>query len=325
MANEIVYVSSLAPFIEGLTKEKRSCGFKYHRQAYLLKDFDDYWLDNDYKETVLTPENLEGWLQQKENEGTGYLRNRIGVVIELAKYLNGLGYKSYIPKVEARYEVPIRHILTKQELKELFYQIDSYKPDTSNKDFVRMAEEYPILFRVLYHLGMRIKETCSLSMSQVDLEKGVFTISDGKGNKDRLVYLSDDMTSLCKVYVEYLTRILGESPKWFFPGKKSETHISVPAVRATFNALWKKTSFANTCNKKPTVHDLRHTYTTERINKWAEQGISFKEMLPYLSKQLGHKSYQETNYYYHIVEDAYNVIHEKDKTSSEVIPEVKRR
>ena len=326
MAKEIAFKSVLAPFIQGFVEEKKACGYKYDNQVLLLKQFDEYWLTMGYQDTFFTFENLAGWLQQRETENTGYLRIRITVIIEFAKYLNGLGYTSYIPKVEAHYEIPVRHILSKPELTELFYQIDSYQPKVpSTISFIRMANEYPILFRILYLDGLRIEETCSLALEQVDLEKGVITILDGKGGKDRLIYLSEDMTMLCRDYVGYLGRLLGKEPKWLFPGKQPEEHIGVSTVTAMFNSCWRKTSFAATCNKKPSVHDLRHTYTTERINKWAEQGLTFKEMLPYLCKHLGHKSFRETFYYYHTVEDTYKVIHENDKTSCEVIPEVRRR
>ena len=326
MAKEIIYKSVLAPFIEGFVAEKKACGYKYSIQSVLLKYFDDYWIEQGYQDTFLSFENLEGWLQQRETENAGYLRNRIGVIIEFAKYLNGIGHASYIPTIESRYEVPVRHILTKPELKELFFQIDTYKPRGAYKaNFVRMSNEYPILFRILFLEGMRITETCSLALRQVDLEEGVITILDGKGNKDRLVYLDDDLAALCRDYIGYLTRILGEEPKWLFPGERPEEHVGVPTVTAMFNSCWKKTSFAATCNKKPTVHDLRHTFTTVRINKWAEQDISFEEMLPYLCKHLGHKKFDETYYYFHVLEDSYNVIRKKDKTSNDVIPEVKRR
>ena len=327
MANVIEYKSSLAPYIQGLVEEKRAVGYKYEYQAILLKYFDDYWLEQGYQEIHLTIENLEGWLTQRECENTGYLKNRICVVIELAKYLNGLGIKSYIPVVEASYEVPIRHILLRPELKDFFEQVDSYRPKRqhNNENFLRMADEYPFFFRLLYHEGTRIEETCTLPLSQVDLENGLITILDGKGNKDRLIYLANDMSALCKDYVAYLTRTLGEEPKWLFPGECPEEHIGISTITAMFNSCWRKTSFAANCNKKPTVHDLRHTYVTERINLWAEQGLSFEEMLPYLAKHLGHKSFKQTFYYYHNTQEAYRVIREKDKTSQDVIPEVCRR
>ena len=37
------YANCLAPYIQGLIDEKRSLGFSYKTEAYILKDFDDYW------------------------------------------------------------------------------------------------------------------------------------------------------------------------------------------------------------------------------------------------------------------------------------------
>ena len=52
------------------------------------------------------------------------------------------------------------------------------------------------------------------------------------------------------------------------------------------------------------------------------QGIDTNTMLPYLSRYLGHKSPDETYYYYHLVEKAFDTIREKDSVSGKVIPEV---
>jgi len=46
------------------------------------------------------------------------------------------------------------------------------------------------------------------------------------------------------------------------------------------------------------------------------------QLLPYLSVYCGHKSMEETYYYYHVYKDLYDVIDQMDKTSPAVIPEV---
>jgi integrase len=58
---------------------------------------------------------------------------------------------------------------------------------------------------------------------------------------------------------------------------------------------------------------------------WIEAGMDLDVMLPYLSKYLGHTDPQETFYYYHMVSDAFRILKGKDKSSSDVIPEVRRR
>jgi hypothetical protein len=54
-------------------------------------------------------------------------------------------------------------------------------------------------------------------------------------------------------------------------------------------------------------------------------GVDLQVMMPYLSRQLGHVSSNETFYYYHQVMDAFQVIQSRDKTSSAVMPEVRAR
>jgi integrase/recombinase XerD len=54
-----------------------------------------------------------------------------------------------------------------------------------------------------------------------------------------------------------------------------------------------------------------------------ENGENIDEKLPYLSKYLGHNSIHESLYYYHQAAEAFKIIHDRDKTSNIVIPEVK--
>ena len=75
-------------------------------------------------------------------------------------------------------------------------------------------------------------------------------------------------------------------------------------------------------DRHPTPHCLRHAFVVERVNDWILQGIDTNEMLPYLSRYLGHKSPEETYYYYHLADNAFDVIRKKDSLSRRVIPEV---
>ncbi len=54
-----------------------------------------------------------------------------------------------------------------------------------------------------------------------------------------------------------------------------------------------------------------------------EGGIALKEMLPFLSRYLGHQSTDDTFYYYHQVSEAFRIIRDRDKTSGFVIPEAR--
>ncbi len=188
-----------------------------------------------------------------------------------------------------------------------------------------MREEYKIIFRLILTTGLRRSEAVCLRKDDIEWPTGSIKILDGKGNKDRMVYMADDMTKLLQRYVEYLNNVIPESTEWLFPSFDIHKHMSGNGLSQKFKLYWKKTPYASTCEKEPTLHALRHTFVVVRINQWIANGIDAKVMLPYLSRQLGHKSPKETFYYYHQVQDSFRIIHEKDTLSSTVLPEVRVR
>lgn len=325
MAKEFVFESAIAPYIEGFIEEKHLQGYKYFSGAKWMKKFDGYWIAHGYGQTGLTIENLEQWMQKRDCEGTGCQTARISVIRQFSAYLNGFGIPSYIPPIDARCTKPLVHILCDEEVSALFGEIDRYHPRKGSADTRRMSVMYPVLFRLIYCCGLRISEACGLSVSAMDLADGIVIIQNGKGNRERLVHLPEDLRQLCIRYFGHLCNVLGEKPAWFFPGTDKDKPISDTTVRQRFDACWNLTAYTAQCSRKPTVHSLRHAYVIKRLDLWMEQGLDLDHMAPYLSRFLGHGSFNETLYYYHFVEEAAQIIRQKDTTIDRVIPEVIRR
>ena len=76
------------------------------------------------------------------------------------------------------------------------------------------------------------------------------------------------------------------------------------------------------CEKRPTVHALRHAFVVDRMNKWMMEGVPLEVMMPYLIRYLGHSGLNDTLYYYHHVRKAFQIARQKDRISGQVIPEV---
>ena len=153
------------------------------------------------------------------------------------------------------------------------------------------------------------------------MDKGILTVLGSKGNKDRLVYLPQDSLPVLKNYKEH-QEMLFPGIDWAFPGKDPHKPVSCSGVESSFNRHWAMLPVAKMIDKHPTPHCLRHAFVVERFNEWMHQGIDTNTMLPYLSRYLGHKSPDETYYYYHLVEKAFDTIREKNSVSGKVIPEV---
>jgi len=319
------YQSVLAPFIQGLLDEKRTLGYSYNDEAKVLRRFDQYWIENNRDTPQITMDSLDEWRRQRPTEGKGSQSHRIAVVRQLALYMTGLGIACYIPSDKIRCPKPIVHILTRPEITEVFRYIDSYRPEKPYPATVRMANEYRFLYRLILTTGLRNSEAATLRVSDADWKLGTVVVYNSKGRKDRIIYLTDDIAAIGKNYLTYLRSALGYEPYWLFPGVDPGKHVSSGSVTARFRGFWMQTSYAETCEKNPTVHALRHTYVVFRINGWMAQGLDLNVLMPYLSKFLGHKTPDETFYYYHQVLEAFSVIRNKDTVANSVIPEVRVR
>lgn len=322
MIKEYSYASIFASHIEKFICSKRSAGFSYNNPAYWLHHFDRFCCNNEVAEEGISKLLFDTYAAAFPNESNTTKNNRLSSVRTFSVYLNSVGIQSYIPRVLPKPEKNVPYLMEDPDIEEFFQQVDAYSYKYANESFDRLAVEYKVIFRLIYCCGLRNSEACNLKFSDVDVDNGVVTIIHSKGNKDRLVYLSEDLKCMCREYKLWLISKLGTSPEWFFPGDKIENAIPKTSLDRKFNQFWNATAISKTCDKKPTVHSLRHAFVIKRINSWMEDDLSLETMMPYLSRYLGHSSPIDSYYYYHQVKEAFATIKRKDSISGIVIPEV---
>ena len=134
--------------------------------------------------------------------------NRLQALRGFSVYLNTIGIISYIPRVLPKAEKNVPYLMEDADILAFFEQVDLYNPHSTVNSFNRMATEYKVLFRMIYCCGLRNNEACSLKNENVDTVHGVITIIHSKGDKDPIVYLSEDMRELCSIRRGWLLYIL---------------------------------------------------------------------------------------------------------------------
>lgn len=323
MHKQYDYTSVFSKYISDYIQIHREAGYEYDNPAYWLYRFDQFCTKHSICEAIITKSLYDEWSIKSSKESKVTQTNRLQAVRGLSIYLNSLGIQSYIPINLPKPEKVVPYLMTDSDIREFFEQVDLYETTTTVKAFQRLAVEYKILFRIIYCCGLRNNEACTLKIQSLNLTKGLFILNHTKGNKERIVYLPDDLKLLCEEYIDWLYKNLNSNHvEWLFPGKDPHTHILKTSVDRKFNEFWNKTSLSQNSDKKPTVHCLRHAFVIKRVNLWMENNLSLQVMMPYLSSYLGHKGPIETYYYYHQVEDVFKTVRGKDITSSLVIPEV---
>lgn len=320
MKSSYVLCSAFKDDIAQFIELKRICGFSYDAGKGTLMDFDNFCITNEMDNGVLDRELVTAWSQQLPSECINTRNARVSVVRQFALFLTSKGRSAYIPKRMRSQPISPPHVLSDEELKGFFDVVDAYV--SPEHHLYRFSLVYPVLFRMLYSCGMRLAEACSLRCESIDLDSSEITILHSKGDKDRKIFMSEDLRALCVSYDQKMGCILPDR-QWFFPALDASKHINKTMISNKFKKFWSMTPYAGTVDRQPTAHCLRTTFVVNRVNKWIQEGRTLENCLPYLCRHLGHASVANSWYYYHVVEKALPIILDKDLLGVRIIPEVR--
>lgn len=290
------YTSKLAPYIIGYLKEGRSSGFAFITHTYALWNFDRFVQTEGFDYGLLDKKLVEAWAIQRESENLNSRNSRVLFVRQLARYIQGLGIDAYVIPSFGSEQHTVPYIPTRYEIAGFLQVVDQWQNKCLGE--VRRTEiEYPILFRLYYCCGMRLNEAVQLHRDDVDLTDGKIYIRQAKGDNDRIIYLTQDFLQLVRSYNEKMDALV-HSRKWFFPGYNKSKPFSKTNLDRKFRQFWYLFK-PNHTGKHPTIHCLRHAFVVHRMNNWVADGKNLSDLMPYLSRHLGHSSIAETIYYYH--------------------------
>jgi len=139
------------------------------------------------------------------------------------------------------------------------------------------------MFMVMLRCGLRVEEVAHLSLADIDLKRRMLLIQDGKGAKDRIVYVSNDALYALLDYLK--VRPTSKVKKVFLVEKGPLTGqpISIRGIQKRMEY------YAHKINLKISCHHLRHTMATQMLN--ADTALSTIQDL------LGHNSIRTTQRY----------------------------
>ena len=139
------------------------------------------------------------------------------------------------------------------------------------------------IFKLMLRSGLRVEEVAGLTKSALDLERSQVFIFNGKGSKDRLVYISDDAKKALQAYLK--TRASSKVRRIFLvdKGDYKGKPISVRGIQKRMEYYAKK------ANIKVSCHSLRHTMATQLLNADMD--------LVVIQDLLGHRQIKTTQRY----------------------------
>lgn len=318
--------SSFAPHINEFISLKRSLGYKYEEEERILFTFDRFVLDHDYNTSGLTKEITDKWAEKRYNESDLTHYARVKIIRQFSEYLRNYGISTYIPNLPPyRNSTFIPYIYTYDEMNTMFKACDDLRMKHRNVDCCLLI--MPCLLRMLYGTGIRVGEALSLKNKDVDINVKCLTLRDTKNGKDRLIPISDSLTSVCKNYVEYRDQLpivgLNHGSRPFFVSLNGEA-CKRDAVYSWFREVLALAEIPFTGNRKgPRVHDIRHTFACHSFLKLSDEGVDLYCSWPYLSTYLGHQSLQSTEQYIRLTTQMYpELLKDAEGLHVNVLPDI---
>ena len=144
---------------------------------------------------------------------------------------------------------------------------------------------YRVCLTTIYACGLRLLEGVRLQVTQIDGERQVLHICQGKGGKDRYIPLPSVCLKMLRGH--WLTH---RNSLWLFPSPFEDAHqpMNESGVQRAFRAAVQESGV----HKEATVHTLRHSYATHLL----ETDVHLRIIQSYL----GHASPSTTAIYTHL-------------------------
>lgn len=171
-------------------------------------------------------------------------------------------------------------VLSIEEIDQLIAAIDMSKAE---------AHRNKAILETLYSCGLRVSELVNLKFSQLYFEEGFIRVI-GKGNKERLVPVSESVEHEIKVYNDHVRR-----HQTIKPGNENIVFLNrrgAQLTRIMIYTIIQDLAKAIGLKKSISPHTFRHSFATHMI----EGGANLRAV----QEMLGHESITTTEIYTHL-------------------------
>ena len=185
-------------------------------------------------------------------------------------------YRVTLGRAETVAKVPVAHrerklpvVLSQDEVRRLL-------------DAVR-EPRYRVALMLAYSAGLRLSEVLNLRVDDIDSQRMVLRVRDGKGGKDRYTLLSEVMLQTLREYWR-----LYRPESYLFPAKRGHRPIDGSCLQRACARAAKDAGLS----KRAGMHTLRHSFATHLL----EAGTNLRV----IQRLLGHRSMTTTARYTHV-------------------------
>ncbi|PHJ38603.1 integrase [Desulforamulus profundi] len=218
----------------------------------------------------VSPDELKEYLHHRIKSGVSY--SNVNISCNAFKlFFNKVLQYNWSDDVIIRPKRPkkLPCVLSKDEILSIIDQVHNLK--------------HKVILLTTYSSGLRISETLNLRVSDIDSNRMLIRVNQGKGHKDRLTILSLENLKMLRAYWK-----LYKPTDLLFPGQVPGKPLAARNIQYVFQMAKLRAGIS----KPATVHTLRHSFATHLLEANAD--------LRTIQTLLGHSDISTTSNYIHL-------------------------
>lgn len=258
---------SLPDMLDRMDQEMRLRGYSHKTRSLYRGHVERFYRTRDPGNLRCTEEECREWLLSLLDRGLShsYMTQALSALKFLHRnVLHDSAPVARIPRARDGRYLPT--VLSREETRRLIDRVRNPK--------------HRALVLLLYSAGLRVGEVVRLRVEDIDSDRRLIKVRDGKGRKDRYVMLADVALEALRTHWH-----IEPSRHWLFRGDRRDRHLHVRTVQRVVARAASKAGI----QKKVTPHTLRHSFATHLH----EAGSDIR----FIQRLLGHKKSTTTEIY----------------------------
>ena len=195
------------------------------------------------------------------------------------------GIRQFYHYLKEEEGLAITNPIRKNHMQKMSRPLPRHLRDEQVEIFFKVVSRYRdrAMFVLMLRCGLRVEEVANLAIGAIDVNRRTVLVEDGKGAKDRIVYMSNDALHALAAYLR--VRSASRARKIFLveKGTCAGQPISIRGIQKRMEYYARKAKLRVSC------HQLRHTMATQMLNADAD--------LSTIQDLLGHSSVKTTQRY----------------------------
>ena len=297
------FCSALGKDFSAYLSYKRALGRQFVTEERDLRLFDRFLIDERVSDAaVVQPALIEAFLASRPRTRPRSYNHLLGVLRCFFAWQVAQERLTYSP-VRAhprRVTCQLKPFLFEPTQIKWLLALASELPD--NPRATGRGVVYPLIFSLMYGLGLRVGEIVRLRYCDVDSQRNLLIIDKSKFGKTRLVPFGPLMTQRIAGYLQLGIGRYGawqpEDPVFSFSTTSVRKPMRTETVSQTFHHLMPELNLSVPPGvRQPHLHCLRHSFAVAILLRWYRTGVDPNQRLFHLSTFMGHTDPASTAWY----------------------------